>query len=773
MDEPESRPGLRWGEWIALNATVFGAAVCIMTVEILSTRLAARYLGSSLYTWTSAIGVVLAGIALGNYVGGRLADRVHPRRALALLFVAASLACAAVPAANAAIGQWTALQAFTWPTRIFLHFALAFLLPATALGTMSPIVAKMALDMGLGAGRTVGTIYAWGSIGSIVGTFVSGFFLVAELGCESAVLCVAGVLGLIGLAWGYRSWVPYAWSATFAAALLSAFSPWPGSEAFAATLGLRDPLEAHALFNQDSRYQRVLVLERVPGERTLLLDKLIHGVVNVENPLDLGHEYAAVYAEVMRRAVPDGEPVEALFIGGGGYVLPRYVAATYPDSYVEVAEIDPVVTEAAFAALGMPRDTPVRHFDMDARNRVSDLLRDKRAGQDVPVFDLVLGDAFNDFSVPFHLTTLEFDRQISELLAPDGVYMLNLIDSLESGAFLGAVLATCREAFPHVELFAASTHPRQRSTFVVVCSKRELNLETVPEDVAARHAAACVRVAPEVQDELVRDPRSVVLTDDHAPVENLLAQVVSSYEGIAVRKTELVPSRDLEQIVARGRQMHENGRPAAAVPLLEAALRIAPDYPGLRRDLAVALLESDRPQEGLGHLREALEVEPANAALWEQLGRALAASGDLARAVDAFARFVELEPSDANGRKNLALAFEKLGHDAEAVEQYRESLALYESLAVMNALARLLALSADEGVRDGAEALRWAERVGERSAGENPEVLDTLAVALAANGRLDEAIEAARQAGRLAAAAGRTELKQAIDRRLTEYVERR
>ena len=198
----------RWRNWILLNATVFVAAACIMTVEILSTRLVARYLGSSLYTWTSAIGVVLAGISLGNYIGGRLADRFHPRRTLALLFVLASVACATIPIVNKSIGTWSALDEISWPAHTFLHFVMTFLLPATTLGTMSPVVAKMALVMGRRTGRTIGTIYAWGSIGSIVGTFVAGFFLVSWMGTERAIVLISGILAVVGVLYGYRSWSP-------------------------------------------------------------------------------------------------------------------------------------------------------------------------------------------------------------------------------------------------------------------------------------------------------------------------------------------------------------------------------------------------------------------------------------------------------------------------------------------------------------------------------------------------------------------------------------
>ena len=176
--QPESLPapnpnGSTWLKWIIFNATVAVAAACIMGVEILSTRLVARYLGASLYTWTSAIGVVLAGIALGNYIGGRLADRCRPRPTLSLLFIGASLLVAFIPMVSQGLGEWSGLDHFSWPTHIFLHFLLVFLLPATLLGTMSPVVAKMALDVGLGAGRTIGTIYAWSSIGSIAGTRTS------------------------------------------------------------------------------------------------------------------------------------------------------------------------------------------------------------------------------------------------------------------------------------------------------------------------------------------------------------------------------------------------------------------------------------------------------------------------------------------------------------------------------------------------------------------------------------------------------------------------
>ena len=226
MSPASSHERLRW---LAFNLTVFVAAGCVMIVEILSTRLVARYLGASLYTWTSAIGVVLAGISLGNYVGGLLANRFHARRTLALLFVGSSISCVSIPLVNTWVGRWETLEGLTWPTRIFLHFTLTFLLPSTFLGTMSPVVAKMALGLGRATGRTIGTIYAMGTVGSICGTFFAGFYLVASVGTERAILVVSGLLAVAGILYGYRSWFPYAWATVLLIAGVCVSGTWSWS----------------------------------------------------------------------------------------------------------------------------------------------------------------------------------------------------------------------------------------------------------------------------------------------------------------------------------------------------------------------------------------------------------------------------------------------------------------------------------------------------------------------------------------------------------------
>jgi MFS family permease len=139
-------PKSNFSKIIIPSLTVFLSSACIMIIELVASRLIARHLGSSLYTWTSVIGVVLAGITVGNYIGGRIADKYQPRKALSTLFCLASIACVVIIILNNIVGEWIWLWELSWPMRVFSHVTLVFLLPSALLGTISPVVAKMALD---------------------------------------------------------------------------------------------------------------------------------------------------------------------------------------------------------------------------------------------------------------------------------------------------------------------------------------------------------------------------------------------------------------------------------------------------------------------------------------------------------------------------------------------------------------------------------------------------------------------------------------------------
>ena len=520
--------------WIAPIGTVFLSSMCIMVLELVAGRLIARHVGSSLYTWTSVIGIVLAGIAAGNYAGGRLADRFPPRESLAAVFLMASANSLLIPLLNNRVGQLDALRDLDWPVRIALHVLLVFFPPSCLLGMISPVAAKMAIVTGQQLGRTIGSVYSWGAIGSILGTFLTGYVLIAKMGTTAVLLAVSAALLAMALAYAGASLLPYLWTGVLLAVMIAAWAPFPWARTIGERLGFRDAGSAMVFFEGESQYSYIRVEDVVetPGLRSMTLDYLIHAYVDMADPDTLHYDYERIYAGVTEEAVsayhPDGA-VRALFLGGGGYVFPRWFLRRYPAGYGEVVEIDPQVTRAALDAFGLESDTPLRIVHLDARNRVDELADLAARSGEGERFDLVYNDAFNHYSPPFHLTTLEYVRKLRALMSADSVFLANTIDIFRSGRFLGAMINTVEQVFPYVYTFCTSpggpTDEDERDTFVVAGSTRLLPVQDL--DYLLYSAAL---LSPRDTAILRRRSRGLVLTDDYAPVDNLLTPVIRLVE---------------------------------------------------------------------------------------------------------------------------------------------------------------------------------------------------------------------------------------------------
>ena len=289
----ETEETSRYRALVIPSLTVFITSFCIMVLEIVAGRLTARHLGSSLYTWTSVIGVVLAGITLGNYIGGRMADRFQARKTLACLFAISSVTCVVIIILNNVVGEWTWLWKFNWPMRVFIHVLLVFLLPSTLLGTISPVVAKMALDRGLPTGRTVGSIYAWGAAGSIAGTFAAGYYLIAAMGTIAIVWIIAAVLVVMAILYCVRFWPLYIWAVMFCCVLVMGAAPWQWAKETGAGLALRKAPEKGIIYEDETAYCYVSVeqLSSAPDRRAFLQDKLKHSEIVMDDVLDLQYFY--------------------------------------------------------------------------------------------------------------------------------------------------------------------------------------------------------------------------------------------------------------------------------------------------------------------------------------------------------------------------------------------------------------------------------------------------------------------------------------------------
>jgi MFS family permease len=515
------------------HALIFFSSACIMVVELVAGRMIARHLGSSLYTWTSIIGVVLAGMSVGNMVGGRLADRRPPRAYLGLLFMAGSIACLLALYLNALFTGHPLLAGQSWPLRVFVTVVVIFFLPAVVLGTIAPATAKMAIERSRSLGRTIGSVYAWGAVGSIVGTLGTGFWLIALLGVHGVVLVTAASLALVGVLLGPQRWAQLLWLVVLLGLITVSCVPAAPAVKLTKAFGLRDNLDGDFTFFKDSHYQFVKVyrqkVKRAPalGKRqpprevlVLALDHLVHGYIDPKDPTYLHYGYERVYRDAARDFVGDRRKVSAFFIGGGAYTFPRLVQHLWPGSRIDVAEIDPMVVEANHVALGLPRDTPIRTIALDGRNAVADLPASRR-------YDLIFGDAFNDLSIPAHLITLEFTEELAEHLAPDGAYLVNVIDDFQVGKLLCAFVSTMEQVFPHVYVFSTSRYGAAagRETFVVAGSRRAL--PTVASWTAGHSTSREGSLLTAAERKTLRSRcGGRVLTDTDAPVENLIAPVV-------------------------------------------------------------------------------------------------------------------------------------------------------------------------------------------------------------------------------------------------------
>lgn len=675
MTDPAARPGSEPASGGTLTmfapcATVFVASACVMVVELLAGRLIARYLGSSHYTWTSIIAVVLGGLAIGYYIGGRLADRYRAAPMLALLFCLSSAACLFTPAVNALVGDWQALWVLSWPRRIGVHVLLTFVLPASLMGTIGPVVAKMALDRRREVGRTVGSVYAWGAVGSIAGTLACGFYFIPHFGVTAILYTVAAVLALMAVLYGVRWWLPYAWLGAGALMLCLAAGPWGWARAGGETLGLRDELGPEILFHRESAYSEVRVISSAepPGERVMLLDKLVHSKINVHKPDEILYGYERICTAVTAHVAEQRDDLRVLIFGGGGYTHPIRILERRPRSTVEVVEVDPVVTEAATATFGLrPEDPRLTIIHLDGRQHLTDLVRRKAAGDGARGFDFVFLDVFTDFNIPYHLATREFKELVSDVLSPGGVYLINLIDSLEAGQFLGAMLSTTRQVFEHTACYYSNDSGRgletgERNTFVIVASHRDLHLERMERGVLADEVRA-LRLPDDQVAALILRSGGRVLTDDQAPVEYLLAGVVRQSGANAH-----------ELYYDHGNRLQAEGRLDEAAACFRRALALKGDFHLAHVNLGVVLVDQGRLTEALQCFREAARLRPGEPEPVQNIGGVLMLLHDYDGAVAAFRDCVRIKPDYANAHDSLGMALANLGHYEEARDAFEAAL---------------------------------------------------------------------------------------------------
>ena len=492
---------------IALYAlTVFLSSALLLVLEVVAGRLIAPYVGVSLYTWTAVIGVILAGLSLGNWLGGIWADRNAGEGAAGYTLLISALATLAIPLLLTLVAPGIQTSGLSLLSSSLLLVLSLFFLPAVLLGVVTPLLTTLALRRSSRTGHIVGMMHALAAVGSILGTFLTGYWLIQHFGSRSVILGAALTLALLALPLlKQRKRLIYPALAMLSALVLMFTS---------VRNGLTSPCD------RESPYFCIRIIdegwEMPPGRlRSMVLDHLLHGSNHSEDARLLVAPYVHLMDELTLHHFGKQNPGQFFFIGGGAYTLPRAVRTLYPDAGVTVAELDPEVTRVATSQLYVAAEGMKIHH-ADAR-----LVLSREASER---YDVIVADAFHDIAIPPHLVTLEMARLVRQRLTPEGLYILNVVDAFPDARLVKAMVKTLREVFPavHVWLDNLPVEPT-RATYVIAASDRN----GLPSRLYAQRGL--LRQWHNVTEPVMATGTPVdvlpLLTDDHVPVERLMSSL--------------------------------------------------------------------------------------------------------------------------------------------------------------------------------------------------------------------------------------------------------
>ncbi len=493
---------------------VFLSSAILLVLEITAGRLIAPYVGVTLYSWTSIIGIVLAGLSIGNWIGGRWADRGADERstgialALAAVFSLASLLTLTLIAPVLQASRLDLISAS------FVYVLCLFFIPSLLLGIPTPLLTTLALRLDTRAGHVVGRMHALAALGSIAGTFVTGFVLIQYLGTRSVIVISAITLLLLAAPFFRR-----AAKRPLAAALVAA-------AAVAAATDYRDGYAGSC--DRESNYFCLRIVdasEQAPfGQaRALVLDHLLHGINHETEPAMLISPYVHLMQELANRHFDAAElPGLSYFFGGGGsYTQPRAIRHASADARIVVAELDPLVTATVGDAMFVdPASFEVYHGDARAI-----LYRQPAAS-----FDVIVTDAFHDIAIPYHLVTREYTRLVKTRLKPGGLYTINVVDAFPDPKMVKSLVNTLRREFAAVEVWLDRI-PQQPERMTYVISASETGADTDLLESSAGFQRRWFRINEPLANTGTPFAELPVFSDDYVPVERLISSLLLTPHG--------------------------------------------------------------------------------------------------------------------------------------------------------------------------------------------------------------------------------------------------
>lgn len=483
-----------------LQFQVFISGASIMALELLGSRLLAPYYGSTLFVWGSLIGITLTGLSAGYSWGGKKSDTEASYQTFSLLIFIAGSYALLTTLLSADILKMILVLKIGDMYGPLLSSAVFLLIPTFLLGAVTPFAIKLSAKSLQTIGQTAGNLYSLSTLGSIFGTFATTFMLVPILGVNvilysiSSILIISSVIGITK-------------QIKFIAIILIAIS-------IHSAVVVQPPV-AGIIFEKDTLYHKILVHDdSVNNIRTLILDNNFHSAMDLNNPERIVYEYTKFFHLGLLFV---DEPNNVLFIGGGGFSAPKKFFVDYPEMIVNVVEIDQEVVNVGSEFFAVPEDERLKISTNDGRI----FLRNTNEK-----YNIIILDAYDKSYVPFHLMTREFNELVYEHLTEDGVFISNIITSIEGNSadlFL-AEIKTMKSVFPNVYIYpVVSDQQTVIQNVIVVAHKQEDSVTKF--ELLARQDNASVELVQAIENEYKKNinlESYKILDDNFAPVENYL-----------------------------------------------------------------------------------------------------------------------------------------------------------------------------------------------------------------------------------------------------------
>ena len=486
-----------------LYLTEFFAGVSVMAVELGASRLLAPYFSSSQIVWTIIIGTIMIAMALGNLYGGRAADKDPDPAPLYRRILIAAVWIAAIPV----LGRYvilgvSGLLIFAVSTNFlviaaFLSCMLLFVFPLFLLGTVTPSLVKAVTESLDEGGRTVGRLGACTTVGSILGTFLPTFVTIPAVGTSVTFLIFSGILLVIALVFFFSSKKGLR-ASVIAVVLYILCAIFGRSDSFAFW-------EKELRYEGESVYNYLQVRE--DEHSVVLATNVLFGVQSVMMKdgglTGMYYDYALAAPVICGREAPS-----VLILGNGTGTYARQCLNYFPGCTVEGVEIDGKITELAVRYFAMPDEVKVTEYDGRAFLQA--------VGEK---YDVILVDAYQDITIPFQMSSVEFFTMVRDHLEPGGVMAVNMnMHSDGEGSINEALCDTIAAVFPSVSTVDVAGN-----------TNREL-FACMEGDIAERLAAGTEKLGRGELQNLMRTVHARletvnggehILTDDRAPVELL------------------------------------------------------------------------------------------------------------------------------------------------------------------------------------------------------------------------------------------------------------